>query len=395
MLLCNEFGRGLGHLAKLLPVGHRLAELGFEPVLAVRDTDVVGRLPRPWPHRVLEVPAPPPVAAAPGPRPVSTNMADILAGAGLANPETLRQMALAWESILVRERPALLVTDFSPFLHVAALGRIPLVALGTGFTLPPPSRDRFPNFRAAERESDDGHARVTAALAEVQAALGRALPATLPALLAGTVHFVCALPELDPYRAFRDDPAIGPLEPPPSPLAAEPSSASLLVYLAGDVPACPAIVTGLLGSGLPGQLYVRGDGRPPWSTLAPGGALLLLPKPVEMDAALHAASLVVHHGGLNTAQRTALAGRPQLILSCYQEQALTGRALERHGTAVLLRSAEQTAARVRAEVEEMAADSARAARARVMGASLRARHQRGALPEVLDACLRLATPAAR
>lgn len=229
-----------------------------------------------------------------------------------------------------------------------------------------------------------------AAMVELQTHLRRPRPATLPALLAGSRHFVCAVPVLDPFRSIRERPAAGPLEPPPCARDEEGSPPRLFAYLAGDAPSCASIVAGLRASGLPGRVYLRG-GEAPALVIDESAGLRPLSRPLPIDGALASATVVVHHGGLNTAQRAALAGRPQLILSCYLEQALTGAALESLGIGRLLRSAQHAPERIGTALRALAADAGAASQARTTGAALREQYPRGALPDVIEACSCLAT----
>ncbi len=77
----------------------------------------------------------------PGP---SATLNDMLSAAGLADGEAVGRILSAWDGIFDRFRPDLVVADYSPLAAMAARGRIPLVQVGNGFTVPPAEMPRFP-----------------------------------------------------------------------------------------------------------------------------------------------------------------------------------------------------------------------------------------------------------
>jgi rhamnosyltransferase subunit B len=361
ILLANELGDGLGHLEKLLVVARAVADLG-PPVLAVPAPELVPPVPfalRRTPHLERCQDGPP-----------STNLGDVLARAGFTLSPVAARMRAEWDALLDELQPALIVTDYAPFVALAAHGRFPHVALGTGFTQPPAHLPGFPEFF--------GDAVVVHA--GVQAAIG---PLPAPALLAGDRQFVCVVPELDVFAGLRRTPAAGPLAPPPP--RRPPREQTFVAYLSADADGYLEVLAALVRSGRTGRVHVRG-GDPALATLLAGTAVTLSAGPLRLERAISESALVVHHGGANTAQQALLAGRPQLIVPSHIEQVLNGQELAGLGVARLVRRGEATVAELGREVEAMSeVGSPWAARALARAHNLARQYRRGCAGEVVAA----------
>ena len=159
--------------------------------------------------------------------------ADVMAVCGYANPDHLWPTVLGWDGLLDALRPNVIVADYAPLLALAAHGRVPLVAVGDGFVLPPTHGATFPVLREGTRMAGEpamlDHARA------VQARRGLTAPKNLPALIGGAAAIVSTYPESDVYAGARPAPALGPIEAGPAPLP-PPRGPALFVYLAADFP---------------------------------------------------------------------------------------------------------------------------------------------------------------
>ncbi|MCU0934698.1 MAG: hypothetical protein MUF66_01200, partial [Gammaproteobacteria bacterium] len=157
ILLGWELGAGLGHVRRLVDVARRLRDRGWTPYLALADLHAL-------PEDVADVAEG--VFQAPGLRiggvggraiPIRS-FADVLAVSGYAAELTLAAGVRAWESLLDLIRPRLVLADFSPILHLAAFGRVPVVAVGDGFCVPPALPGGFPVLRRNLRSAVDPEA---------------------------------------------------------------------------------------------------------------------------------------------------------------------------------------------------------------------------------------------
>ena len=361
ILFVAELGGGFGHARRLLPLARAAKQDGHRPLFLTRTHAEIAPL---LAESAIEsgaapeVPVSGRVAGRPPPGAVATSFADILGGAGFADPDFLLAAAAAWDAVLAGLRPSAVICEHSPFLVLAAFGQgLPLLSLGYGFILPPPQLPRFP----ALLESPPLYAEE--ALLENAAgacrARGRPAPAALPALLAGTAHAVTGLDALDPYRRQRAQAAVGPPDLDVARDGPAPCE-DVFAYLLGDAAPTADVLRALAASGLRGRAYVR-RGTPAHRAALAGSGIAWLDRPEPARTALPRARLVVHHGSMLTAEEALAAGRPQLVVPLYLEHLFTARALRALGVASVV-----PAARVNAELTETlraAATDSEAARA--------------------------------
>jgi UDP:flavonoid glycosyltransferase YjiC (YdhE family) len=142
------------------------------------------------------------------------------------------------------------------------------------------------------------------------------------------------LPEIDPYRAERRDPVVGP---PPTGVrrATEEGSEDVFAYLTGNGRVTPAVLRALALSGLRGSVYVR-QGSSGLAALVAGSNIAWLDGPAFMPERLARARLVVHHASMLTTEESLIAGRAQVVAPLYLEHLLTTRALLERGLAAAI-----------------------------------------------------------
>ena len=139
VLIAWEFGAGLGHLTRLLPVATALGREGHRLVLALQDlgtarvggiadrlagTDFVLRQAPRWP-----IPRDPALSCVP-----TDSLADVLKLVGYHDTRLLSRIAESWRKIFEEVAPDLVIADFSPSLRMAIGLRVPLIVLGNGYT---------------------------------------------------------------------------------------------------------------------------------------------------------------------------------------------------------------------------------------------------------------------
>lgn len=356
VLMTWEFGAGLGHLNRLLPVAARLRAQGHDITIAVPAPAAVRAIVDNALARTVPLDRPPLVSLTaspfwPGPtdpaaRKVPTHtLADVLKLFGYHDLERLRAMAARWDSLVGDTRPDLIVSDFCPTLTLAVAGRVPHVGLGNGYTIPPAGRT-LPPIRPWEREPP-GFSRVHEALMlrtinGVRTERGDRPVGFFADLFSGDRHFVCTIPEFDPYARFRDGPTLIPFNvtrmPPGTPPRQRPDD-HVFVYLPNNHPLLKATVAALSLSPITGDLYVK---DPPAGLMAPSN-FRVHGKPLHLPDILGQTSLIIHHAGLATAYAAALAGVPQLVLPYNLEHVVTARGLARMAGA-LVREATRPAA---------------------------------------------------
>ncbi|HSK40859.1 MAG TPA: hypothetical protein VK943_13920, partial [Arenibaculum sp.] len=183
--------------------------------------------------------------------------ADVLAGIGFGEPTQLEVVVRAWRELLDLVQPDLIVADHSPALMLSTFGEsTPVVAVGTGFTMPPLGLDRFPPLQA-DRATAMPEGRLLESARIVQKARGAALPASLIDIFRSPARFVFGLPELDPYAGFRNEPIHVPPE--GLPAYSEPGERRLFAYLGGEFPQLELLAQVLAEMDIPVECYLRGE----------------------------------------------------------------------------------------------------------------------------------------
>ena len=387
ILYAWELGNGLGHT-------HLLAQLARHPRLAAHEALFA------LPHRdpsggyldalgLAHVQAPllrsaPAWSDMPGFR--AGSFADVLALHGYADATTLCVQVDAWRRLLDASGTDLAVADFAPTLMLAARGRVPVIAAGTPFGLPPAHLDAFPALPALHDGQPPTPTMPQARLHGIVSAVlaGDDAPASsLPGWFRAEARFPLAFPLLDPYRELRPQPAVGPVHGARAPLPPAPA-ARVFAYLADEYPSLDTVLNALETLRVPVDVYVRGDTSAARTSLS-GRQLDRLSMPFDLDATLSRASLVVHHGAIGIAQDALAAGRPQLVLPFHLENTLTAMSLLRAGVALGVGHREGAA--LPRVLRQALGDGGLAARARALAADLQAGEWRGA-DRVADAIAR-------
>lgn len=345
ILLCWELGGGLGHAGRFKPLVQALRQRGHEVELVLRDLVLTRALLADLDvptfqaplclHQTVGLPQPP------------ANLAEELLAQGYLHTEALAGLVAGWRSLFLSREAALIVADYAPTAVLAArsLG-LPVVALGGGFSVPP-DLSPLPAFRSWDQVPQ---ARLAAAerraLGTVNAVLqqhGAAPLSRLSPLYRGDEALLCTWPVLDPYQRPPDDGAtrwLGPNFLPATGVAPTwppGDGPRVLVYLHGQQPAHLAMLQALAQAGCRTLCYlpeVAAGQAPPVS--APH--LAYAQAPVNLDAALAQAALLVCQGGEGTVAQALLAGVPMVLLPGHTEQLLTTQALARAGVALNLAS---------------------------------------------------------
>jgi len=334
ILLGWELGSGLGHIANLLPVAEALSARGHEPILAVRDVAGIWPLVRDSGLAILPAPVffDRPHFSGDG----FHSYADLLAQHGYDDAEALEPMVRAWRQIIESTQPQLVVAEHAPTLCLACYGLLPVINLGTGFTVPCEQDGDFPVLSPGGANQATAK-RVHKTLDQVLRRLGQMPPSPVIRAVLGDESLAIVMAELDPYRMNRLSPALGPLQPAPLP-SPLPDAPSCLVYLPAAHPDMEALLTGLIDLPMPGIAYVR-DATPriiDWLRATP---FEIVTRPLDLGSVLPHVSVVLHHGGVGISQYCLAAGRPQVIAPVYFEQQLNCSAMQALGVTIKLGAA--------------------------------------------------------
>lgn len=376
-------GGGMGHTNRLLAVATRLAAAGHVPIFALRETSHAEPVRRALPG-TLVVQAPrclKDLETLRREQVFFASYADVLFRGGYDSAARLEPLVATWRRLFEAAKPNLIVCDHSPTVVLAASGDIPVVHVGSGFATPPAGRPFLPLGPRMDAEAPKREADVLAAIRTVQERRGAVIPTSVPDVFGLGQNFACCLPELDPYRTVRPQPALGPMEMLP---ASEPwpEQGPLFAYLNGRDPRTAGILIALARDRIHGVGYVRDCPKTLPAQLA-NTSFRLFAEPPRLVEVLKTAVAVLHHGGLATTETAFAMGRLQILLPAHLEQLLTAKALEQMGCGAILNAPLERAARV---IEQTLARSSYRIRTQAEAARLAARGQPDALSTVLDAC---------
>ncbi|HYH19371.1 MAG TPA: nucleotide disphospho-sugar-binding domain-containing protein [Azospirillum sp.] len=395
VLLAWEFGAGLGHLNRLLPVAGRLAALGHTVAFAVPDPDAA----RPVVARTFPDGATPILAgqtwrpvADPSVRDVPTDsFADVLRLLDFHRPAVLRAALARWDGVLDEVRPDLIVADFAPTLALAAPPGVPRVVLGNGYTVPPPGRP-LPPMRPWVQALPERSRMHEAELLDVAGRLHRERRGQslrhLADLFSGDRTFVCTIAAFDPYSPHRRGPIHMPFNVPR--IAAGPPVAErtggVALYLPVNHPQVHAAFAALEAMGVACDVHIGGADPQAVARVAPPNATVH-ERPLPLESVLPAAAALIHHGGLATAYAGLQAGVPQLVMPVNLEQSITARGLLRSGSAVLLPGRGTVPPEtIRESLERLMGDAVIGAAAQAAARSAAARPRQDTLDQVTAVC---------
>ncbi len=315
VLFVRELSHGFGERLPLVDIGAPVAAAGTRCVFAVSDiaaaeyARAASLLQAPvWPDN----PAPP----------SGSSYASLLDRLGWADPARIEAMVGAWDTYLRLIGPSAVVAEHSPALFLAlATGKIPVVALGTPYTLPPPGQGFARSGTSGQRTE-----RLLAATNVVRAARG------LPPLRSMSELFpqkriVVGLPDLDPHRAARMEP----LAAPPggfTPVSDPPGEKRLLVYFDAPPKNLAALAQELAIVDFQADIYVAGGPDHIAEFLRLRGHRVHRTPP-ELRTLLPEVSHVVSHVGTLFAAMAHAAGRPHFLMPQSVEQRINAAHLAR------------------------------------------------------------------
>lgn len=316
VLFIWELGDGLGHVSRVLPLARRLQAAGETCMFAVRNVENSHRVLNGTGIQMLQAPITQPVTDYDGKAAIGA-YGDIMETIGYARVDRLHAMLTAWDGLYETARPDLIVADYAPTALLAARGRIPAVAIGDWFTLPPSTLATFPNLR--ESGPRIAEAALLATVQEAQRRRGASAPEALPGILDCAAPFIITLPELDSYANSRQRPAVGPLTPLPEPLESTEHEVDYFAYLSLGFRATEKVLDALSKMPVKGSIYLRDASvlqRDSWRARG----LTIHDGPQDLRQMAQQSAVMIHHGGLGTIETVFALGRPQLLVPRHLEQ---------------------------------------------------------------------------
>ncbi len=368
VLFAWELGANLGHLIPLSKIAAKVREDGHRAVFAVLDVGLARQTLGPdatilqapvWPaHRHF------------GARGGYASYADLLAVVGFSDPDKLAAMMGAWLALIDLVQPAAVVADHSPGLQMALRGRgIPMVTVGSAFAMAPVQADHFPPLRGDSTPSIP-ETRLLESLRRAEVILGRTPSPDLLAAFRSTARVVFGIPEIDPYRSFRQEALMAPPGGLPGPQK-WPNGHRLFVYIGGEAQNFEAIAQALSLVNVEVEAYLRGETGPIPEFLKMRGITIHDTAP-PLNEVLTRVSHIFTLGGAMTTAAAYSAGRPQLILPRHDEAELTFGLVEAQGVAMRMKVLQEPYT-IAAAIDQFVADNPLAERAHETAQRLAAR----------------------
>jgi UDP:flavonoid glycosyltransferase YjiC (YdhE family) len=327
VLLAWELGGGTGHLHQLAAIGVALEARGYQTAFALRRLEHGQVISQALPSaEILPAPLYDPGVSSGNDWP-AYDYADVLLRCGYGKADDLRPLVEQWTDLLFRVEPDVVICDHSPTVILAAARRIPVLHLGSGFATPPVGKSLAVLYGGSVRGAKERQAQVLASIQEIQRGTGMPVIQRVCDLLGlADRNLTCCLPELDPYRAVRPHPALGPIQKLPAPAHVR-DSERVFGYLDGREPSTPRLLDSLARASVRCGIYVR-EMPPDLSPRFTGTSVTLYSAPQKMPDALESAAAIVHYGGLSTTETALALGRPQFLVPWHLEQALNTAAVE-------------------------------------------------------------------
>lgn len=326
VLIGWELGSGLGHALSMRRMGLAIMARGHQVAFALQRVEALpGGVPKGslllqsplWP-RLLTL-------AEPGATKPAVTLVDILARLGMDTPGCLTAMIGAWDGIMAGFQPDVVITDFAPALLIAAQGRVPSIASGPGFQVPPDDVSPLARLGGDTPGYDE-----TAMLDLIDADLrdaGREPLSKLADLFRCNRRTIASFWELDPYQ--RPDsadfiaPAIGAWAGPSDSRGNE-----VFVYANGPLQRYDAFWQGIVAAGFPVRAHVPLRDQALRDRIASFGVIVER-NPVPWPVIANRSRVAVNHSAHGIMSALMLAGIPQLALPLDLEKRLHGEALAR------------------------------------------------------------------
>jgi rhamnosyltransferase subunit B len=333
VLLAHEFGQGSGHLVFLLNVAKHLVATSQQVLVRFVLPPIYNsqiQVLKNW-----DFVCPPELdhALPSQPRHSWPTFGETMAAVLLDPKLPLSRRFTCWERELGAFRPDVIVADYAPSLTMFARNRLPTVACGVGYTLPPVDTLSFPEFKPRRTEraliEDELAERMNQTIRQFNAApLER-----LTQINDATATILATIPIFDPYWRTRSSEYHGVLHPGGSPEPSNESDGSIVAYLStgGNN---SAIIQGLAATGRKIHVSTRNqvwksDGNMPDNVVVKADHF-------DLKRDLPGKALAVHGGTLGFASAALFAGVPQISLFTNDEHQATaiGTIKARIGTAL-------------------------------------------------------------
>jgi hypothetical protein len=355
ILLGWEFGGGFGHVVHLREIARQIGEnrpCEFLFALQKPQNGVLAGLPD---GSVIPAPVPRRSAGSKKPQYMAT-YGEFVSHNLMIDEGAFARCLAGWDKICRSFDPHLIVADYAPGLSLYARGRWPVLAVGNGYTLPPPEMADFPPVTSLNRPRSATEPEIIGRLNKELEKMGARPIERLPQLNEADAYGLMTIPIFDPYGTQRQQPYLGAEVPggTPSPQA---TSSGGIAYFYEDAQLHDNVLDGLAEASIDTAAYF---GRPLRRLVKrfKGSRISLADAPFTLREDMPGRAVAVHNGGLGFATAAVLAGVPQVMLYKHQEHWLMANAIVRAGAGAAFRYKEVTASALSEAIDLVANSSA-------------------------------------
>lgn len=355
ILLGWEFGVGFGHIVHLREIAKHIGEAHpCEFLFALRNPQngIASGLPS---RSVVAVPGPPKSAGYKKP-PGRATYGEYVSESLMREEGAFAWRLAGWEKIVRDFDPHLIIAEYAPGLSLFARGRWPVLAVGTGYTMPPPEMAAFPPIATFKRplyaSEPDIIDRLNADLVKIGA---RSID-RLPQLNEADAYGLGTIPIFDPYRSHRQQPYLG-VEIPggsPTPLA---NASGGIAYFHEDTQLHDQVLDGLLGANTDMLAYFGSPLRRVAKKFEVS-RVHLSASPLKLRDDMPGKAVAIHKGGLGFSVAAILAGVPQVLLHGHEENWFNAKVIVEAGTGVSARYKDINASVLSEAIDRVVASSA-------------------------------------
>ena len=336
ILFTWELGGGMGHVAPYLPLAKGLRDKGHEVAFVLRDLQFaetsLGE------HNFPYYQAPVVLQTVRNRIPTPHIFSQILHNVGYGNVELLTGLVKAWRELINAYRPDLILYDHSPTALLASRDmKCKKAVIGPGFFIPPdikslPLLREIPKPDGARLASDD--ARILANINQVLDRLGSKKIDRVSQLYDVGKQILTTFREMDTYHKVRPQEGLYYWGIGRSGLGSEPvwptgGGKRIFAYLK-PFKTLPALLQHLKQLNTPVIIYspqLSDEIKQQYAS----NTLCFTSSPVDLDQTRSGCDIAITNGAHTTAATFLLAGKPQLLLPIYLEQAISAHNIEQTG----------------------------------------------------------------
>ncbi len=287
--------------------------------------------------------------------PGTANWADFLGDLGFADADRLIRQIDWWLKTIKARKSSLMVCDFSPIAMLAArVANIPVAAVGTGYSTPPPGMTEFPLLLAEHQTRIYPETELVAAVNRAMLHFDMPPITRFSDIYRGVTLMPRTIAALDPYGPWRTQPLLPPLN------EALPRGGSggeeIFIYFSTGERDDKALMEAIAGLDRPTRLYMPSIPDDLALTLQASGVVIER-QPVSIELIAERSRIMVHAGQHGSLCMALGLGLPQVAFPQHLEHLYHARRAAELGTVSIFQRGERDVATIRATIQAAHADA--------------------------------------